>query len=105
VPTVAGSKRPRISHRRVGVTVACAEKVPGLVVAPTCDGVVQLAARVDGKRRPIGAARFSLPGGATQTVRVRLTAAARAVLPLRAQVIVTVGDETASRRIKVRLPA
>jgi hypothetical protein len=88
-------RAPKLRHGKVKLPIRCA-------ATASCSGALELRAR--GKR--IGRSRYKLAAGATGTVRVKLTRAARRLVRrsgrLRVSARVTAGGQRSSRVLTIR---
>lgn len=89
----------------VKLKVSCTSVDKTRVAPADCAGTLRVTARVGKKSKSIGTKKFTLTGGKTGTVSLKLSAAARAVLKtgsLKASVKATVGTESATKTIVFR---
>lgn len=105
-PVVTGisSKLKTSKSGAVKLKISCVGVDPVFALPSTCDGKLVIVAKIKGKRKTIGSAKFSLVGGTKKTISVKLSSAAKKALKktaLKATVTGTVGDRVAKRAVTI----
>ncbi len=103
---IVTTRRTRLRRRRARVSVSCINAPPGQV----CRGRLALSARLRGRTRALGGARFAIGAGAHRRLTVRLTRSQAALIAarpghrVRATATATMGGQR-SDRVRVVLVA